>query len=351
MIRRGEVQGRGWGGLTAVRLFALATLVASAHAAAPEPPTELGATVRLDGQAAVSWDPEGDARDYNLYKGRIPAGSGWSYNHVCLSIGMSTTSFQDPTLPALGELFYYLVTKENQHGEGPLGDDSFGIPRPNAESCVDIDGDGVADNIDNCPDVGNTAQTDTDMDGLGDACDEDDDNDGLTDIEEEILGTSPIDPDSDGDGLSDGDEVLIWGTDPLSSDTDGDGYSDPVDNCPIVDNPLQTDTDQDGFGDLCDNCPLTPSSSQSDMDGDLVGDDCDNCPMLVNPDQTDTNGNGIGDACEVALFSTVLDAGGGQCFGFDYHIDQLSLGQVVAGTVVGTSFTVESGFVNGATGE
>jgi len=334
-----------------VVLLVSAMALASAHAMAPELPTELGASVRLDEQTTVFWDPEADARTYNLYKGRIPAGSGWTYNHVCLSIGMLNTSLQDSTLPALGELFYYLVTKENQHGEGPLGDDSLGNPRPNAEPCVDIDNDGVADNIDNCPDVPNTTQTDTDMDGLGDACDEDDDNDGLTDIEEELLGTSPLDPDSDGDGLSDGDEVLIWGTDPLLGDTDGDGASDLEDNCPIVDNPLQTDTDQDGFGDLCDNCPTTASASQLDFDGDTVGDDCDNCPVIANLDQADTNGNGIGDDCEATLFPTVLDAGGGECIGLDYYIDYLSLGQVATGTVVGTSYTVESGFVNGATGE
>ena len=43
--------------------------------------------------------------------------------------------------------------------------------------CMDIDGDGIADNDDNCPAVPNPQQTDTDGDGLGDACDTDDDND------------------------------------------------------------------------------------------------------------------------------------------------------------------------------
>ena len=334
-----------------VALLIVATASAASALAAAEVPTELGATVRLDQQTAVFWEAEADARSYNLYKGRIPVGSAWVYNHVCLAIEVPDTLVEDPTRPASGELFYYLVTKENQRGEGPLGDDSFGNPRPKAAPCVDSDGDGVADNIDNCPDVPNPTQLDTDMDGSGDACDEDDDNDGLSDLDEELLGTSPTNPDSDGDGLSDGVEVLIWGTDPLSGDTDVDGVSDPADNCPLVYNPLQTDTDQDGFGDDCDNCPLVPGTSQLDYDGDTVGDDCDNCPLLANPDQTDSDGDGTGDICEVALFSTVLDAGGGECLGLDYHIDHLSLGQVVTGPAVGTNYTVESGFVNGATGE
>lgn len=35
--------------------------------------------------------------------------------------------------------------------------------------------------MDNCPDVSNADQTDTDRDGVGDACDDDDDDDGVDD--------------------------------------------------------------------------------------------------------------------------------------------------------------------------
>ena len=49
---------------------------------------------------------------------------------------------------------------------------------------VDRDGDGVVDDVDNCPRVANAGQTDTDSDGAGDACDNDDDNDGVADADD-----------------------------------------------------------------------------------------------------------------------------------------------------------------------
>ncbi len=75
---------------------------------------------------------------------------------------------------------------------------------------VDSDGDGVTDTEDNCPDVANPDQADTENDGLGDACDGD-------------------------------------------IDSDGDGVPDDDDNCPLVANPSQLDTDEDGLGDACDD--------------------------------------------------------------------------------------------------
>jgi hypothetical protein len=90
---------------------------------------------------------------------------------------------------------------------------------------TDSDGDGFAGEADNCANVANPEQTDTDSDGFGDVCDSDDDNDGLTDDEEAVLGTDPLNPDTDSDGISDGDELEL-GTDPRDADTDGDGLTD-----------------------------------------------------------------------------------------------------------------------------
>jgi C1A family cysteine protease len=77
----------------------------------------------------------------------------------------------------------------------------------NAQAVVDSDGDGVPDKQDNCPQVSNRVQQDTDADGAGDICDE---------------------------------------------DIDGDLISNEKDNCDFIPNPTQEDEDRDEIGDPCD---------------------------------------------------------------------------------------------------
>nr|WP_246283216.1 glycosyl hydrolase family 18 protein [Marinifaba aquimaris] len=176
-----------------------------------------------------------------------------------------------------------------------------------------MDNDGVADEIDNCPNTPNPDQADSDGDGIGDACDTvdiiDTDGDGIEDAVDNCPNTpNPDQMDSDGDGIGDAcDTVDII-------DTDGDGVADDVDNCPNTPNPDQADMDGDGIGDVCDTVDNT------DTDGDGIADSVDNCPNTPNPDQTDSDSNGVGDACE----STA-----GECPSYDYNTTYAS-GDIVA---------------------
>ncbi len=56
---------------------------------------------------------------------------------------------------------------------------TWGVGIPASEVLEDTDSDGVPDSVDNCVDVPNVAQTDTDNDHIGNACDPDFDDDGV----------------------------------------------------------------------------------------------------------------------------------------------------------------------------
>ena len=96
----------------------------------------------------------------------------------------------------------------------------------------DVDGDGVADAKDNCPNVFNPVRP---MDG----------------------GVQPnVDGDSDGDACDkcpfDADSEACTSVDP--NDVDGDEIPNTSDNCVNSPNPDQADADKDGKGDECDPC-------------------------------------------------------------------------------------------------
>lgn len=188
--------------------------------------------------------------------------------------------------------------------------------RINVAAIEDIDDDGVADGVDNCPNTANPDQSDVDNDGIGDVCDEDIDGDEIPNIEDNCpMNNNPLQEDMDEDGIGDNCD---------DDDMDGDGVLNEEDNCPETFNVDQTDNDQDGIGDLCDddldndgilngqdNCPLLSNPNQEDTDEDGIGDVCDddidgdgvanaddNCFEVANPSQEDLDNDGIGDVCD-----------------------------------------------------
>jgi YVTN family beta-propeller protein len=148
--------------------------------------------------------------------------------------------------------------------EGPLTYTAV-YPGAGTRAGVDRDEDTVLDGSDNCPAVSNLDQTDTDMDGIGDAC-----------------------------------EAIV-------ADSDGDGVPDSTDNCVAIPNAGQENFDGDTLGDACDD----------DDDNDGLDDVVEtNTGTFVSPTDTgsdpmnaDSDGDGFGDGLEVSAGSDPNDSG------------------------------------------
>jgi len=186
------------------------------------------------------------------------------------------------------------------------------------EILEDFDGDGMPDELpDDYPDTGVEPYTLIE--------DEDDDNDGMSDTNESIIGTDPINPDTDGDGFCDGngtgDGSCYPGPDSspldptLPVNTDGDAYPDidPDGEGGLI---ADDDDDNDGYLDTtevtCESDPLNATDMPNDLDGDgicdVLDDDKDGdgianiaeigAPLGTEADNADTDGDGVCDGPE-----------------------------------------------------
>ncbi|MFZ8906350.1 MAG: transglutaminase-like domain-containing protein [Poseidonia sp.] len=157
----------------------------------------------------------------------------------------------------------------------------------------DVDGDGIANEVDDCYDGLADWTSSTTLDHDGDGChdaqeDDDDDNDTVFDDGDACptgsIGWLPTaETDRDGDGCHD---------DLEDTDDDNDNVSDDLDAFPLDASEWQ-DSDGDGVGDNGDAFPEDPSE-QFDTDGDGWGDNSDAFPFNGS-EWLDEDGDGWGD--------------------------------------------------------
>ena len=170
----------------------------------------------------------------------------------------------------------------------------FGLAVGAAEN--DIDLDGIADNIDNCPRYANADQSDDDGDGIGDACD--------------------------------------YCRNDALNDPDGDGIC-KLDNCPDVPNYHQMDCNANGIGDACEQPEGVVCSLDRDVDNVL--DNLDNCPLLSNLDQKDSEFPLITDYFDsLSLDTTKWAVGGYGTGGKDIVVQDGQIILKIPGTALGT---------------
>ena len=246
--------------------------------------------------------------------------------------------------------------------KGPIGWISTPETDVEGDGCSDFDsdGDGLVDQMDNCPTIVNEGQENLDNDNFGDPCDSDEDGDGientndlcprdlsswnsevfndwdrdgcldsLNDFDDDndgvldMMSSTPIDQCPKGViGWNSSDRDLDWDQDGChddgeDADDDNDGFEDVFDICPrgligsvlpsqdadadgCVDGVEDIDDDADGVLNEADLCARTPLSTIVDGDG---------CSAL----QADSDSDGVlnaNDLCPVTIAGDEVDSDG-----------------------------------------
>jgi hypothetical protein len=321
----------------------------------PSPPIITSVSTPTPGTAALHWNaptthtdgtPLLDLAGFKIHYGTSPG----NYT-TTLDVGNTTTS---TVLGLSGGTYYFMVTAYDtvNSASGSSNEVSQLVI-----GTADTDGDGIPDDIDNCPTVYNPGQEDFNNDGYGDAC-QDSDYDGILDNVDVCPGDFDNDIDNDGicagagfrppktgdhdncpsipnppttwvdkfgvthtnsqpdfnlDGVGDACETPFSGEKASGGgatvpDSDGDGIKDALEPASCVG---LRDCDGDGIIDGQDNCIQIVNADQKDIDNDGLGDACDddidgdgkpnasdNCPYVYNPNQEDMDADGIGDVCD-----------------------------------------------------
>ncbi|MFC7356500.1 beta strand repeat-containing protein, partial [Jejudonia soesokkakensis] len=294
--------------------------------------------------------------------------SATSVTNITTVVGVNTTAMGTIAYdPATGELTYTptfaeggtTVTIEYRVCNDVNGDSPGTTTDDVCDTAVatimvafgDEDGDGVPDNLDECP--GFDDNTNNDGDALADGCDDDDDNDGIIDTAES--GGNDPNGDEDGDGipnfmddtdddpgntLGDGSTTVYGG-----ADANGDGIQDVYDfDNDGIPNFLDLDSDNDGLYDVLeagfpdgDNNGIAdgPINATTGIPATGGGTPTDSGPTAGTTDflDLDSDEDGCSDANEFFNDSNA-DGGDGGSFG----TGEPQVGVNSDGTVIGATY-------------
>ncbi|MBK7633703.1 MAG: thrombospondin type 3 repeat-containing protein [Saprospiraceae bacterium] len=227
-----------------------------------------------------------DSGEFNV---QLPAGLGFyfriapkAYFHWQSEFRYSFTENRNNLQHGLG--FTYLLGKSTE---------SAMTTEKDKMTKIDSDNDGIADDLDLCPNAFGPKELngcpDKDGDGVADYEDKCPESKGL----KQFMGC----PDSDGDGIPDNEDecpniagvAKNKGCPEKAADADGDGIPDSEDKCPNDSGNAAAggcpDKDGDGVADKEDKCPDKPGLKIyygcPDTDGDGIDDSRDKCPNIA----------------------------------------------------------------------
>ncbi len=171
------------------------------------------------------------------------------------------------------ELINFLYLSNFGNWENMPDTDEDGLP-DKFEIFIGTDPDTQDSDDDNLPDgyelmtLGSDPTDVYSLDSIFSDGEYDSDNDDLSNYNEYLLGTNPLNIDSDYDNLPDGDEVNIYSTDPTNPDTDSDTLFDG-DEIALSLNPLVPDSDGNGISDNEEKFNQSLSYTESDIDASV----------------------------------------------------------------------------------